>query len=183
MKSLIVVIISFISLSTSAQSASRINAAALKALHPSNYDTSKRVHTLYGHAINHADVNYGFLACARVVAAVLSVDGVIVPRLNNGVETRTLALAVYEVETRLSKLRWKKIYNEEALLPGDVIVWRGLTNNKPGYFCAGNGSCHVGIVTTQGTFHNNYSYPRPNFDTSVLEGSFVFKVAYRPPNP
>lgn len=183
MKSLIFFLILCLGSLSNAQSASRINAAALRALHPSNYDTSKKVHTLYSHAINHADVNYGFLACARVVAAVLSASGVIVPRLTNGVETRSLALAVYEVETKLSQLRWKKVYQEQALRPGDVIVWRGLENNRPGYFCAGNGSCHVGIVTTEGIFHNNYTYPKPNFDTSVLEGTFVFKIGYRPPHP
>ena len=183
MKTLILTALLLASLNTLARTSDRIDRAALQALETRNYDTSRAIHTLYGYPINHEDVNYGYLACARVVAAVLTAADIFVPRLHpeTGEETRNLALAVFEVERKLSRLGWKKILREEELLPGDVVVWRGVRNDIPPYRCSGGGNCHVGIVTSQGTFHNNFAEARPNFDITPLAGTFVFKMGYRAP--
>jgi len=160
----------------------KIHQAALAALDPQNLRKDTSPHTLYGQPINTKDLAYGWLACARVVSAVLKVTGIKIPRYDSrGKETAGVAMAVYEVEKKLSSLGWQVIRKEADLRNGDVIVWRSKSNSNKGYFCSGNGNCHIGIVTANGAFNNHILWGSPAFTKVNLGEGYPFKVGFRAP--
>lgn len=123
---------------------------------------------LYGQRTNGADTQGGSLACAKVVSIVLRQAGV-----NMGVE-----LGVAGVERALGS--WQRVTAERELRPGDVVVWTNRFRGNRNGACTGGGTCHVGIVTSDGYFHNDPLGDGPTFDGLGLL-PFRFKVGFRPP--
>ena len=170
-------------ISRSSPLASLINERAKSALHSKHFSTEGSTNKINGFSINPEETYFGALACARVVSAVLFGAGLFVPQLDKfGKPLKNMALAVYEVEFFLEKKNFKKIYNESSLLPGDIIVWKSISNSNPNHFCSGQGNCHIGIVTDKGIFHNNPASRFPDFDQSSIRDSYRFKIGFRAQN-
>lgn len=164
--------------------ADRINQAALDTNNSKNlYRESGKV-LLYGTQTNGADTNGGKWACAKVVHVVLKQAGALgnlpVPiRTKNGKTDYRMGIAtgVSTVEKGLSG--WKKITDESDVQPGDVVVWTNRLKGKKDKSCTGSGTCHIGIYTSRGYFHNNPLGDSPTFGGLGLY-LFSFKVAFRP---
>ncbi len=147
----------------------RINDIATKALDGGNLVTQGSAIRLYGVRTNGPDTKNGDWACAKVATIILREAGV-VPEIS---------LAVRDVEKALEK--WKKIDSEKDLRPGDVIVWVNRFTGRRDKLCTGGGTCHVGIVTEKGYFHNSPISNAPTFDGISL-WAFEFKYGFRPPD-
>lgn len=147
----------------------RINQAASQALQPEHLVIQQRRVLLYGVQTNTADTLHGKYACAKVVSVTLRQAGVKIP----------VTLAVAGIETHLK--HWQRIRHAEQLKPGDVVVWISRFKGHPHGACTGGGSCHVGIVSDRGFFHNNPLGNRPIFNGIGLSLGYRFKAAYRPP--
>lgn len=148
--------------------AERINRTALDTGLPGNLVVDKNKVVLYGVRTDGDDTNGGKWACAKVVTVVLRKAGADVK----------VVTGVASVESALR--RWKKITSERDVLPGDVVVWTSRLKGD-GRTCTGSGTCHVGIKTTSGYFHNNPLGRSPTFGGAGL-WMYKFKVAYRPAN-
>ena len=168
------------------------HASLADAIHQAALDTnnSKNLYReggkviLYGTQTNGKDTNGGKWACAKVVHVVLKQAGAVgnlpVPiRTKNGKTTYKMGIAtgVSTVEKGLSD--WKKITNESDVQPGDVVVWTNKLKGNKDKSCTGFGTCHVGIYTSRGYFHNNPLGSSPTFGGLGLY-LFSFKVAFRP---
>jgi hypothetical protein len=123
---------------------------------------------LYGHPTNGADTRYGRWACVKVTTIVLRQAGVPIPVLHS----------VPQVEAALHG--WRRIPDQSALRPGDVVVWTSRLHGNTDGGCSGYGTCHVGIFTDQGYFHNSPIRWSPVFNRIGL-WAFRFKEAFRPP--
>jgi hypothetical protein len=145
-----------------------INRAALATKVPANLRRDGDKVILYGQQTNGPDTRKGKWACAKVVSIVLRQAGVPmkVERGVSGVE-RSLA-------------RWRKVTSSSDLRPGDVVVWTSVFKGNANRSCSGGGTCHVGIYTTEGYFHNDPLGDHPIFGGLGLLG-YRFKVAFRSP--
>jgi hypothetical protein len=152
-----------------ARTAEMINNVARNALERENYSDKMGVIKLYGIRTNGPDTENGRLACAKVATIILKKAGV----------TNKVSLGVRHVEEALK--HWEKIYNEDDLKPGDVIVWLNRFTGREDERCTGGGNCHVGIVTDNGYFHNSPITGTPTFGGVSIWG-FRFKVGFRPPD-
>jgi hypothetical protein len=123
---------------------------------------------LYGQQTNGPDTRAGKWACAKVVSIVLRRAGVQMP----------VRLGVAGVERQLRG--WQRLDDSDDLKPGDVVVWTRRWKGNPDRSCTGGGTCHVGIYTSDGYFHNDPLGDTPIFGGIGLLG-FKFKVAFRPP--
>ncbi len=123
---------------------------------------------LYGVRTNGPDTKQGRWACAKVASIVLHRSGVM----------KKVVLGVREVELALRS--WKRIDDEDSLRPGDVVVWTRRYDAPEDGSCIGGGTCHVGIQTSKGWFHNDPLLRRPSFDGLALL-AFQFKAGYRAP--
>lgn len=123
---------------------------------------------LHGVWTNGPDTREGRWACAKVVSIVLRRTGAM----------KNIVLGVRDIETALKG--WRKIQEEDSLQPGDVIVWTRRYQAPPDGSCIGGGTCHVGIQTSQGRFHNDPMLRHPSFDGLSLL-AFRFKAGYRAP--
>lgn len=149
--------------------AERINQTAIEALN-GNLQADREKVILYGVRTDGPDTNYGKWACAKVVSVVLKKAGVPIK----------IVTGVASVESALRG--WQRIEDERDVQPGDVVVWtHRFKGNRDGR-CTGGGTCHVGIATTSGYFHNNPLGRKPIFGGTGLWALYTFKVAFRPPN-
>lgn len=121
---------------------------------------------LHGVRINGPDTKQGRWACAKVASIVLHRAGAM----------PSVVLGVRQIETALKG--WKRIESEDSLRPGDVVVWTRRYNAPKNGSCIGTGTCHVGIQTARGRFHNDPLLRRPSFDGLSLL-AFRFKAGYR----
>lgn len=151
-------------------SAAAINEAALATRTPANLHRAGDKVLLYGQQTNGPDTRKGKWACAKVVSIVLRRAGV----------KMDVERGVAGVERSLG--RWRRITEKGKLRPGDVVVWTSRFKGNANRACTGGGTCHVGIVTTEGYFHNDPLGDQPTFDGIGLWG-FSFKVGFRPPVP
>lgn len=149
--------------------AERINQTALDAFN-GNLQISGGKVILYGVQTNGSDTNKGRWACAKVVSIVLRKAGVRIP----------IVLGVASVESALRG--WQRIEDERDVQPGDVVVWTHRWKGNPDGRCTGSGTCHVGIATTAGYFHNSPARFKPVLGGMALRALYTFKVAFRPPN-
>jgi hypothetical protein len=150
-------------------SASQINKVALETRTEENlYIKDKKVY-LYGQQTNGADTRNGQLACAKVVSIILIKAGI----------KLSLQLGVAGIESNLKD--WERIGNKKDLKPGDVVIWVSTIKGNRDCSCTGGGTCHVGIYTEKGYFHNNPLGHSPIFNGIGLLLKYKFKVAYRPP--
>jgi hypothetical protein len=145
-----------------------INSTALKAKDTPNYSVVHDKAYLYGVQTNGPDTRNGQWACAKVVSIILIKSGVDMP----------MQLGVCGCETKLSE--WKKIFCKDSLAPGDVVVWTSRFKGNKNKACTGCGTCHIGIFTEKGYFHNDPLFKKPGFGGLSLIG-FKFKYALRPP--
>lgn len=134
---------------------------------PNLYRKNKKVY-LYGIQTNGADTDKGRLACAKVVSIILMKAGV----------KMSQQLGVAGIEQSLQG--WQKISNEDELRPGDVVIWTSNFKGNANCACTGGGTCHVGIYTSKGYFHNDPLHDKPIFNGIGLWFKYKFKVAYRP---
>ena len=149
--------------------AQEINRAALATRAPANlYKRDGKV-MLFGQRTNGPDTKHGKWACAKVVSIVLRQAGVDIDVL----------LGVSGIERSLKP--WRRVTSQDQLRPGDVVVWTNRFTGNDNGACTGKGTCHVGIFTTDGYFHNNPLGDSPTFDGLGLLG-FSFKTAFRPPD-
>jgi hypothetical protein len=148
--------------------AGSINFTALQTEDSLNlYSNNDKVY-LYGIQTNGKDTRNGQWACAKVVSIILIKSGVNIP----------VQLGVCGIETKLSN--WEKIIDKDSLVPGDVVVWTSIVKGNKSKACTGGGTCHIGIFTDKGYFHNSPLSKRPTFNGISLLG-FKFKYALRPP--
>jgi hypothetical protein len=151
-----------------ASPAADINGAALATRRSSHLVRQGGRVLLYGQQTNGPDTRAGKWACAKVVSIVLRQAGVKMP----------VRLGVAGVERTLRD--WKRLDTSDDLEPGDVVVWTRRWKGNPDRSCTGGGTCHVGIYTSEGYFHNDPLGDSPTFGGIGLLG-FKFKVAFRPP--
>ena len=123
---------------------------------------------LFGVQTNGADTKNGKYGCAKVVSVTLRKAGIDIP----------ITLGVAGIETRLNT--WKKIREEDSLQPGDVVIWVSRFKGNKSGACTGGGTCHVGIKTEKGYFHNNPLGYQPIFGGLGLASGYKFKVGLRP---
>lgn len=123
---------------------------------------------LHGVWTNGPDTREGKWACAKVVSIVLRRTGAM----------KNIVLGVRDIEVALKG--WRKISEEDSLRPGDVVVWSRRYQAPPDGSCIGGGTCHVGIQTSKGRFHNDPMLRHPSFDGLSLL-AFRFKAGYRSP--
>lgn len=154
----------------SAGLASAIDRAALATRRPEHLRREGGKVLLYGQRTNGPDTKGGKLACAKVVSIVLREAGV---KLD-------VQLGVVGVEHALR--RWERVTDEDQLRPGDVVVWTSRLKGNRSRACTGGGTCHVGIRTSDGFFHNDPLGDSPTFGGLALLG-YRFKIAFRPPAP
>jgi hypothetical protein len=147
--------------------ASKINSKAIDTKDKSTLYKKDGKVFLYGQQTNDAETQKGKLACAQVVSIVLREAGLNIP----------VQLGVNGIETQLSK--WQKITKVSDLKPGDVVVWTSIFKGNKDCTCTGGGTCHVGIYTEKGFFHNNPLSDCPTFNGIGLSMGYKFKVAYR----
>jgi hypothetical protein len=145
-----------------------INRAALATRAPDSLYVRDGKVMLYGQQTNGADTRKGKWACAKVVSIVLRKAGVPI----------AVELGVAGVERSLKG--WRRIADKAQLRPGDVVVWTNRFKGNDDGSCTGKGTCHVGIYTSDGYFHNDPLGDKPVFGGIGLLG-FSFKVAFRPP--
>ena len=154
-----------------ASPAADINGAALGTRRSSNLVRQRGRVLLYGQQTNGVDTHAGKFACAKVVSIVLRQAGLSMPVL----------LGVAGIERTLhARHDWTRIESTDDLRPGDVVVWTRRWKGNPDGSCTGGGTCHVGIYTSEGYFHNDPLGDSPIFGGIGLLG-FRFKVAFRPP--
>lgn len=146
----------------------RIDSLARTALDPTSLYTHGDTVSLYGIRTNGADTKQGRWACAKVTSIVLRRAGAM----------RSVVLGVRDVENALKG--WERIDDEDSLRPGDVVVWTRRYDAPKDGSCIGGGTCHVGVQTSRGRFHNDPLLRRPSFDGIAL-AAFRFKSGYRPP--
>ena len=144
----------------------RLNALGLQAVDSGKMEIRNDSVYLFGKLTNGMDTKNGQWACAKVASIVLQKSGSI----------KNVVLGVNQIESSLRK--WKRIDNEDSLLPGDVIIWTRRYNAGKNGNCTGSGTCHVGIVTTKGYFHNDPLKKRPSIDGISLL-AFKFKYGLR----
>ena len=159
-----------LAMGTAADLASSINMAALQAFQDSNLVIRGEKVVLYGVQTNGADTKGGKYGCAKVVSVTLRKAGVDIP----------ITLGVSGIETKLGG--WRRIGRPDSLRPGDVIVWISRFKGNENGACTGGGTCHVGIVSEKGYFHNNPLGHTPIFNGVGLKFGYRFKAAYRPPD-
>lgn len=145
-----------------------INNAACRALRDSNLIVKSGKVFLYGTQTNGADTKQGKYGCAKVVSVALRKAGVDIPVL----------LGVAGIESALKG--WKKIRSDDSLLSGDVVVWTSRFKGNKNDACTGSGTCHVGIFSDEGYFHNNPLGNRPIYNGLGLFFGYKFKYAFRP---
>jgi hypothetical protein len=150
-------------------SAAAIDRAVVETARAENLRVTEKKVILYGEQTNGPDTRQGKWACAKVVSLVLRRAGV---KMN-------VERGVAGVERALGG--WKKIADESDLRVGDVVVWTRRWKGNDDGRCTGGGTCHVGIYSSKGYFHNNPLSDRPTFDGIGLWG-FKFKLAFRPPS-
>jgi hypothetical protein len=148
--------------------AAAIDRAALETRRPENLRREGGKVLLYGQRTNGPDTRGGKLACAKVVSIVLREAGV----------KLEIQFGVVGVEQALRK--WQKVTDEDEVRPGDVVVWTSRLKGNRSRACTGGGTCHVGIRTSEGYFHNDPLGDSPTFGGLGLLG-YRFKVAFRPP--
>lgn len=168
---LIICFLPFTVLSVWSQSGSarQINKTALETQEKENLYIKDKTVYLYGQQTNGTDTRYGQLACAKVVSIILIKAGVKLP----------LQLGVAGIESNLKN--WKRIGNKKDLQPGDVVIWVSTIKGNKDCSCTGGGTCHVGVYTDKGYFHNNPLGHSPIFNGIGLLLKYKFKIAYRPP--
>lgn len=149
--------------------ATEINRAAVAALDDSNLVVKDRKVYLYGVHTNGADTHGGKYGCAKVVSVALRKAGMDIP----------ITLGVVGIETALKG--WKRIPDPDQLRPGDVVVWVSRFKGHAKGACTGGGTCHVGIFSDRGYFHNNPLGYQPIYDGMGLVFGYKFKQAFRPP--
>jgi hypothetical protein len=148
----------------------KIDQAALHGLDDTNLVFKDKRVFLYGVRTNGPDTKMGKYGCAKVVSVTLRHAGIDLPIL----------LGVSGIETELKD--WKRIASRDSLLPGDVVIWVSrFKGNKDGT-CTGSGTCHVGICSTKGYFHNNPLGYHPIFNGIGLKFGYIFKYGLRPPD-
>lgn len=146
----------------------KLDQLALKALEKENFQIQKGRVMLYGFQTNGPETLNGQWACAQVASIVLYRAGLIPHRV----------LAVSQIESQLKG--WQQIQSEDSLQPGDVVVYTNRFKRVKDGICTGGGTCHVGIWTQKGLFHNSPLAKQPTFGGISLWG-FKFKKAYRIP--
>lgn len=149
--------------------AENINEAAVNALSDSNLVVANDKVVLYGVQTNGTDTKKGKYGCAKVVSVTLRRAGVAIPVL--------LGVAGIESELR----NWKKVRESDSLAPGDVVVWISRFKGVKGGACIGGGTCHVGIYSGKGYFHNNPLGNTPIYNGIGLRLGYKFKYGFRPP--
>lgn len=155
-------------LASSSGLARRIDSLASISTQPEALRTDGDSVILHGVWTNGPDTREGRWACAKVVSTVLRRTSAM----------RSIVLGVRDIESALKG--WRKIDSEDSLRPGDVIVWSRRHEAPKDGSCIGGGSCHVGIQTSRGRFHNDPLLRCPSFDgLSLLV--FRFKAGYRAP--
>jgi hypothetical protein len=152
-----------------ADMAHSINEAALHGLDDTSLVVADKKVFLYGVRTNGADTRNGKYGCAKVVSVTLRKAGVDIP----------VTLGVSGIEGKLRT--WEKIGSEDSLKPGDVVVWTSRFKGNKNRSCTGGGTCHVGIKTVNGYFHNNPLGYQPIFDGIGLATGYKFKIGLRPP--
>lgn len=146
----------------------RLDSLARTGLEPASLRVQGDTVLLYGVRTNGSDTKEGRWACAKVASIVLRRAGAM----------RSVVLGVRDIETALKG--WTRVAHEDSLRPGDVVIWTRRFDAPADGSCIGGGTCHVGIRTSRGTFHNDPLLRRPSFDGVSLLG-FRFKAGYRPP--
>ncbi|GEM_PF-3526758 len=147
-----------------------INKAASEAFQDSNLVVRNDKVILFGTQTNGADTHFGKYACAKVVSVTLRKAGVDIP----------VTLGVSGIETTLKP--WKRVSNADSLRPGDVVVWISRFKGNQNGSCTGGGTCHVGIFSEKGFFHNNPLGYSPIYNGIGLKLGNKFKAGYRPPS-
>ncbi|HNY31513.1 MAG TPA: hypothetical protein PKO15_11555 [Fibrobacteria bacterium] len=146
---------------------SKLNVLGLQAIDSGEMVMRNDSVYLFGVLTNGADTKKGQWACAKVASIVLQKSG----------SMKHVVLGVSQIESSLKN--WKRIDREDSLIPGDVVIWtRRYKAGKDGN-CVGSGTCHIGIVTTKGYFHNDPLLKRPSMDGLSLL-AFKFKYGLRP---
>ncbi|MCB9497483.1 MAG: hypothetical protein H6686_11410 [Fibrobacteria bacterium] len=146
--------------------AARLDSLALATIEGHGLRTTHDSVVLFGVRTNGPDTKNGRWACAKVASVVLRRAGAM-PKV---------VLAVRDVERALSK--WTPITSEDSLRPGDVVVWTRRFDAPANGACIGGGTCHVGIVTSRGYFHNDPLRKQPTLGGLSLL-AFQFKAGYR----
>ena len=155
--------------SSPSPSAAAIDRAVVETGRADNLRVTGKKVILYGEQTNGPDTRHGKWACAKVVSIVLRQAGV---KMN-------VERGVGGVERALKG--WTKVNAKKDLRVGDVVVWTSRWKGNDDGSCTGGGTCHVGIYSSKGYFHNNPLSDRPTFDGIGLWG-FRFKIAFRPPS-
>lgn len=156
-------------MATNADLAAAINLAATSALADTNLIIKDKKVFLYGVHTNGADTHKGKYGCAKVVSVTLRKAGMSIPIL----------LGVAGIESALKG--WEKVSDADKLLPGDVVVWVSRFKGNPNGACTGGGTCHVGIRSDKGYFHNNPLGYQPIYGGMGLWLGYKFKQGFRPP--
>ena len=162
-------LILILSAMASADLAEKIDQAASNALRDSNLVLKNDKVVLYGFQTNGVDTKKGKYGCAKVVSITLRKAGVDIP----------VTLGVSSIETGLKN--WKRVTDKDSLLPGDVVVWISRYKGNKNEACTGGGTCHVGIFSHKGYFHNNPLGFSPIYNGIGLKMGYKFKCAFRPP--
>jgi len=149
--------------------ANKLNVLGLQAIDSGKMEIRNDSVYLFGQLTNGRDTKRGQWACAKVASIVLHRAGAM----------KNVVLGVNQVESSLK--HWKLIEVEDSLIPGDVVVWTRRYNAGKNGACIGSGTCHVGIVTSKGYFHNDPLRKQPSIDGIALL-AFKFKYGLRP-NP
>jgi hypothetical protein len=141
----------------------RINKIAIESFTNDNLTTKNDSVFLYKTLTNGENTNFGKWACAKVTSIILQKAGAI----------KKQRLGVNQIEKDIQN--WTKITNPDSLKPGDVIIFYRIINGNSDKSCTGGGTCHIGIFTEKGIFHNSPLAKRPTFDGISL---YVFKFNY-----
>jgi hypothetical protein len=145
-----------------------INQAALHGLDDTSLVVKNKKVILFGIQTNGADTKNGKYGCAKVVSVTLRKAGVDIP----------VTLGVSGIEMQLRT--WNKIRDEDSLQPGDVVIWTSRFKGNKNGSCTGGGTCHVGIKSEKGMFHNNPLGYQPIYDGLGLATGYKFKLGLRP---
>jgi hypothetical protein len=145
----------------------KLNALGLQAIDSGRMEVRNDSVYLFGQLANGRDTKQGQWACAKVASIVLQKAGAM----------KSVVLGVHQIESSLK--RWKRIEVEDSLIPGDVVVWTRRYNAGRNGTCIGSGTCHVGIVTSKGYFHNDPLRKKPSIGGLSLL-AFKFKYGLRP---
>ncbi len=152
-----------------ANTAFDINRAALDTKNLANLYIHEGKVILYDQQTNGPDTKNGKWGCAKVVSIILRKAAV----------KMEVERGVSGVESSLKK--WQRITSSNKLKPGDVVVWTSRLKGNSNGACTGGGTCHIGIYTSAGYFHNDPLGDKPIFNGIGLLG-YSFKIAFRPPD-